>query len=662
MGDPEYIVVLVALIVSVIALIVTALQLSAQIFLTAEGQRKCSESLLSVWSKDPTTKTRRKWRWSEARFELHFVIPEIYLGTSASLIPDEPKPPEKNRSQFGAFYRAVIGARTNLDRKAESIVGADRGLDYVLFSSALAYNAPDTVSWLSFLTFLRLETSDSNTKTIIKEIFDASLAHRVAPEEIRNPNLSPPELSWPLVKYRVRSWDYMPPNAPKPFAKFTVHDIAVLVRRLGMAWKTFDPKDGDMSAEGGAHILTSSLIPGLGLVLEYRCLDDKSLAKRALQMVSFILEDPNSFTQSQRAILEKARDDAHGLAPREFQKSDGESQSASEPNREEQDDSGRKVRENRTWIKDMDKFVFGLVPGDSRLGLPNYPFVEVSDRLNTLLPKADRDESDLRENLSEDKYLDWQCSFNDLMAIVPPVLKIGWEEIPTKTSGDNASVFGNTISTFGMLLKAFLHGGTKAHQSPFRSMRENNSRLTEKNLGETMLGRTGLLQGRNDGGTAQMKCVLAGVGDMMRGKVNEKMQEYHDSTTQYFSENKDKINIDELLKAFLSKAPRAAGEVRRNETEATYITEYRWIKQRFTHPSENSKFSCILEHYFSYIPSYVEYMATGLMCGKEDLIIEAWLTLMWRGYLFRNLHEYKKIEGIYVPREYYECRQPVYMI
>ena len=42
MGDSEYIVVLVALIVSVIALIVTALQLSAQIFLTAEGQRKCS--------------------------------------------------------------------------------------------------------------------------------------------------------------------------------------------------------------------------------------------------------------------------------------------------------------------------------------------------------------------------------------------------------------------------------------------------------------------------------------------------------------------------------------------------------------------------------------------------------------------------------------------
>ena len=451
----------------------------------------------------------------------------------------------------------------------------------------------------------------------------------------------------------------MPPNAPKPFAKFTVHDIAVLVRRLGMAWKTFDPKNGDMSAELGAHILTSSLIPGLGLVLEYRCLDDMLLTKRTSHTVLLLLKRrPKLFTQSQRASLEKAQADAHGLAPGEFQKSDVESQRANKI----RDDSGRIAKKNRIWFEDMDKFVFGLVPGDTRLGLPDYPFVEVSDRLNALQPREDRDESDLCDKLSKDKNLDWQCSLNDLMAIVPPVLKIGWEGIPTGTSGDNPSVFENTLSTFGMLLKAFLYGGTKAHQGPFQSMRENHSRLTEENIRETMLGRMGLLQGRNDGGTAQMKCVLDGVEDMMRGKVVERMQEYHDSTTQYFIKNKDEIDIDELLKAFLSKAPLAAREFRRNETETTYITEYRRTRQLYPHPSENSKFSCILEHYFSYIPTYVECMRTWSMCDKEDLVIEAWLTLMWRGYLFRKLHEYKENEGIYVPREYYGSRQPVYMI
>ena len=663
MGDHEYIVALVALIVSVIALILIALQLSAQIFLTAEGQRKCSQSLLSVWSKDPTTKTHWKWRWSELRFELHFVVPEICLGTSASPIPYEPKPPKKNRSQFGAFLRTVIGARTNSDRKAESILGADRDLDYVLFLSALAYNAPDMVSWLSFLTFLRLETGDINAETIIKETFDTPLARGVAPEETCKPNLSPLEPSWPRVKYRVHSWDYMPPNAPKPFAKFTIHDIAVLVRRLGMVWKAFDPKNGDMSAEGGTHILTSSLIPGLGLVLEYRCLDDMLLAGRASQKVSSILErEQKSFTQSQKATLKKAQADGLGLAPGEFQKSDDESQRSSEINLEERDNSGRTTPNKRIWSKEMDKFVFGLVPGDPRLGLLDYPFVEVSDRLNALLPRVDRDESDLCVELSKDKYLDWQCSFNDLMAIVPPALKTGWVGIPTMTSGDDSSVFDSTLSTFGMLLKAFLYGGTKAHQSPFQSMRQNNSRLTEENFGETMLGRTGLLQGRNDGGTTQMKWVLDGVEDMMQSKVAEKMQEYHDSTTQYFIENKDEINIHELIKAFLSKAPLAAGEFRRNESRSTYISEYRGTRQLFTSPSENSKFSCILEHYFSYIPNYVEYMRTGSMCGKEDMIIEAWFTMMWRGFLSKELHYFREIEGVHVPYEYYGSRLPVYMI
>ena len=48
--------------------------------------------------------------------------------------------------------------------------------------------------------------------------------------------------------------------------------------------------------------------------------------------------------------------------------------------------------------------------------------------------------------------------------------------------------------------------------------------------------------------------------------------------------------------------------------------------------------------------------------GNDDVIIEGWLTLMWRGYLFRQLHLYVEVEGISVPREYYGSRLPVYMI
>ena len=685
MGDPEYIVVLVALIVSLFALVVTTFQVSAQVFSTAEGQRKCSESLLSVWAKDPTTKARRKWRWSEARFELRFVTSEIYLGTSALPSQDEGKgAPKESRSRFWAFYRALLGAGRTPKRKTESILGADSGLDYVLFMSGLAYNAPDMVSWLSFLTFFRLEIGDGETDTNIEETLDTSSAEEEAPEGNCKLNIAPLEPSWPRVKYRVHSWDYMPPNAPKPFAKLSIHDIAVLVRRLGLAWKTFDPKNGNMSAEGGAHILTSSLIQGLGMVLEYRCLDDMSLSARVSRKVSVILSlKTNQFKQSQRNALKDAQADVFGLAPGDLRKPDEESQGASARSPGQQNDGGRRSQRTSLWVRAMDKLVFGVMPGDPRLGLPDYPFVEMSDRLKAVVSWKDPER---REKLSKDPNLDWQCSFNDLMAIVPPLLKTPHtgesQGLPFTINRDKESVFAlGSLLLFETLLRAFLEGGTKSHQSPFQSMREANPRLTEENIGETMLGKTGILQGRDDGGTAQMKRVLDDVNKVLQyignyplSVLENLFHEYHDSTTQYFIEHKPYISLPRLISAFFSKAPLVAAEVRDNQSEGKYITDIRCFETDITFDYEDVRPARTLEHYFSYIPDYVAYMlrtgtpnktfepSSSTYRSSEDVIIEAWLTMMWRGYLFRHLHFYREVEGIYVPREYYQSRLPVYMI
>ncbi|MCJ1367865.1 hypothetical protein MMC16_007001 [Acarospora aff. strigata] len=43
----------------------------------------------------------------------------------------------------------------------------------------------------------------------------------------------------PAVRLRERSWDFMPPDIVRPHAITNVSDIAVLVRRLGMTWKDF---------------------------------------------------------------------------------------------------------------------------------------------------------------------------------------------------------------------------------------------------------------------------------------------------------------------------------------------------------------------------------------------------------------------------------------
>lgn len=235
MGDADLIVAVVALVISVIVGLVTTSQLLTQILVTAEGQRKCSNSLLGLWSKDPRTKTRKVWRWSEARFETKFVVPEISLNTSASPIQDESNDvPRKVQGQMWSRFRHISRTKMSSKRKTISVLGADPGLDFVLFICSFADDAPDMVSWLNFLAFLRLETRKAKIQTLPYEPSEKSNASTSSTGKAPEPQLESLELSWPRIKYRLHSWDFMPPTAPKPFAKISVHDIAVLARRTGM--------------------------------------------------------------------------------------------------------------------------------------------------------------------------------------------------------------------------------------------------------------------------------------------------------------------------------------------------------------------------------------------------------------------------------------------
>lgn len=73
----------------------------------------------------------------------------------------------------------------------------------------------------------------------------------------------------PAVQFIEKSWDFMPTDVVRPMASSTVSDIAIMARRLGMVWKTFDPGSGSMRAEGNGHVFTSTMARSLGTVLQY---------------------------------------------------------------------------------------------------------------------------------------------------------------------------------------------------------------------------------------------------------------------------------------------------------------------------------------------------------------------------------------------------------
>ena len=61
----------------------------------------------------------------------------------------------------------------------------------------------------------------------------------------------------------------MPPEMVRPVAITSISDIAIIARRLGMRWIDFRPEENTMRAEGNGHVLNSTVVRSIGIILQY---------------------------------------------------------------------------------------------------------------------------------------------------------------------------------------------------------------------------------------------------------------------------------------------------------------------------------------------------------------------------------------------------------
>lgn len=73
----------------------------------------------------------------------------------------------------------------------------------------------------------------------------------------------------PGVIFQERSWDFMSPEIVRPFAVTNISNIGVMARHLGMTWTDFRPEDGIMRAEGNGHVLSSTFVRSIRIILQY---------------------------------------------------------------------------------------------------------------------------------------------------------------------------------------------------------------------------------------------------------------------------------------------------------------------------------------------------------------------------------------------------------
>ncbi|KAK0104775.1 hypothetical protein ONS95_005045 [Cadophora gregata] len=236
-----------ALIVSLVALLTTVLQVLQQYFSSAEGYRRCAESVMGAWSNG----TKRKLRLQEFRIEVIFETPVIFVA-----------PPTNERGPIaGRPIYYIDGTDESYDNTRVLLPQAREKADKE--ATARVHTADDEkASWVNLLSALQLKEQQSRA-------WDKEWSVK-----------SPPRAGFLKVgdpKYKVavglqrktRSWDFIPSSITKPYATSAMCHLVEMMAMLGLYWKVFDQSIWNLRAEGNGFILTSTTVHGLGVMVTF---------------------------------------------------------------------------------------------------------------------------------------------------------------------------------------------------------------------------------------------------------------------------------------------------------------------------------------------------------------------------------------------------------
>ncbi|KAF4554600.1 Hypothetical protein D9617_4g003550 [Elsinoe fawcettii] len=269
---------LIALIIALIALTVSSGQLVQAIFGTANGYRRCQESVMGEWA----AFTRLKWRWSLFSFETRFCTPHFSLENSVGNYPGISAlfSPEKRYDDTAVTYWLVeddLGTHSAVHAQRPSSIGGleplfaslsmkrrrkTQGEEKTRRSSQLRRATTPIVTWANFINAMRETLVPCDTRPT------TPLSSRVSvSSSIENPvdNYA----SAVAVGVTQHVWDFLPADTLAPLATIRLGDLVAIGHRLGMKWQSIDLGSGVLQAQGSVGSFSSTLLRGLGVVLHF---------------------------------------------------------------------------------------------------------------------------------------------------------------------------------------------------------------------------------------------------------------------------------------------------------------------------------------------------------------------------------------------------------
>ncbi|PBP26880.1 Modin, partial [Diplocarpon rosae] len=236
-----------ALIVSLVALLTTILQVLQQYFSSAEGYRRCAESVMGRWSQG----TRRKLRLQEFRIEVVFETPVIFVAKPTN---DRGPIPKKDIHYIDGTVDSYEKTRV-LQPEAQTLADDN--------ATARVHTADDEkASWVIFLSALQLQEQKFRA-------WDLEMRTKKPLRDGCEKTREPTHMLAVGLQVKTRSWDFIPSSITKPYATTAICHLVEMMSMLGLYWKVFDQSTWNLRAEGNGFILTCTTVHGLGVMVQF---------------------------------------------------------------------------------------------------------------------------------------------------------------------------------------------------------------------------------------------------------------------------------------------------------------------------------------------------------------------------------------------------------
>ncbi|KAI0118032.1 hypothetical protein F4776DRAFT_656070 [Hypoxylon sp. NC0597] len=232
----------VSTVISFVALIVSSIQLLYQYYtnvsLNALGARNCNERVMGPWAGF----TRRRWRWTELRFEIIFESPVLFVAPAFNLRGPIPG-------------REILYMNGSDKSYEDTRTPPPVDLGPLPRTAAVRHGVNVEATWVLLLrTIQSMERESGKWQDVVRDSVDPE---KLPPFSMRTLAVA--------VQAQTLSWDFVP-NFKKPFATTTICHIVEIAAMLGIHWTTWDSRQDRYRAEGNGCMLLGSFNPEQGTV------------------------------------------------------------------------------------------------------------------------------------------------------------------------------------------------------------------------------------------------------------------------------------------------------------------------------------------------------------------------------------------------------------